>query len=116
MDLISIGGIVLPPPATYNVTISNIDKTERNAAGTTIIERIATKRKISLGWDTLTGAEYSQILNAVDPVFCSVSYFDPKDNATKSGTFYTSDRQAPMMFFINGEPTWNNIQFDLIER
>lgn len=116
MDLITIGGVIVPPPSTYNVTLSNIDKTERNAAGTTIIERIAIKRKISLGWDNLSGTEYSQVLNAVDPVFFSVTYFDPKDNILKTGTFYSSDRQAPMMFFVNGMPTWSNIQFDLIER
>jgi hypothetical protein len=47
------------------VTITDITKNDRNAAGMMIIERIATKRQIALGWNYLTGDEYSQILNAV---------------------------------------------------
>jgi hypothetical protein len=60
MALINIGGTDLPAPSSYNVTITDITKNDRNAAGMMIIERIATKRQIALGWNYLTGDEYSQ--------------------------------------------------------
>ncbi|WP_066316979.1 DUF6711 family protein [Bacillus sp. FJAT-29814] len=116
MALITVGGVALPTPSEYQVDIMDISKAERNAAGTMIIERIATKRKIELGWALLTGAQYSQILNAVDPVFFTVVYFDPKDNSNKTGTFYCGDRPAPMMRFDNGVPSWKDVKFNLIER
>lgn len=116
MDLLNIGGTVIPAPTTYNVTIQDILKSDRNAAGTMISERIATKRQISAGWQYLSGTDYSTILNAVDPVFLSVTYFDPKANTTQTGTFQVSDRQAGMILFVNGVPSWSNVQFTLTEK
>ncbi|MCM3763441.1 DUF6711 family protein [Neobacillus niacini] len=116
MALISVNGVDLPTPSDYDVGIMDLSKAERNVRGEMIIERIATKRKIELGWSYLTGAQYSQVLNAVDPVFFSVTYFDPKINGMKTGTFYSGDRQAPMMRFDNGVASWKDIKFNLIEK
>jgi hypothetical protein len=116
MALISINGVDLPTPSEYTPSIMDLSKAERNVRGEMLIERIAIKRKIELGWATLTGAQYSQILNAVDPVFFSVSYFDPKSNGMKTGTFYCGDRQAPMMRFDNGVASWKDVKFDLVEK
>jgi hypothetical protein len=116
MTLISINGVDLPTPAEYDVGIMDLSQAERNVRGDMIIERIATKRKLEMGWSYLTGAQYSQILNAVDPVFFSVTYFDPKDNAMKTGTFYCGDRQAPMLRFNNGIASWKDVKFSLVEK
>lgn len=116
MDLINIGGATLPTPSSYNVTITDIIKNDRNAAGNMIIERIATKRVIQLGWNYLSNNDYSTILNAVSSVFFDVTYFDPQDNTTRTGTFSTSDRPAGMILFNNGMPSWSNVQFTLTER
>lgn len=106
----------MPTPSEYNVGIMDLSKAERNVRGDMIIERIATKRKIELGWSYLTGVQYSMILNLVDPVFFSVVYFDPKDNTMKLGTFYSGDRAAPMMRFDNGVANWKDVKFNLIEK
>jgi hypothetical protein len=109
MALVNIGGVDLPAPASYNVTITDITKNDRNAAGTMIIERIATKRAIQLGWNYLSGDDYSNVLNAVTNVFFTVTYFDPQNNTNQTGTFYCSDRQAGMIQFTNGVPSWSNV-------
>jgi hypothetical protein len=116
MALIAINGVDLPTPSDYQVGIQDLSKAERNVRGDMLIERIATKIKIELAWPFLTGAQYSQILNLVEPVFFSVSYFDPKSNAMKTGTFYCGDRQAPMMRFNNGVASWKDVKFNIIER
>jgi hypothetical protein len=116
MSLIKVEGVDLPTPSSYNVTIQDITKNDRNAAGTMIIERIATKRVISLGWSYLSGGDYSTVLNAVSPVFFDVTYFDPVSNTTQTSTFYCSDRQSGMILFTNGVPSWSNVQFTLTER
>jgi hypothetical protein len=115
MALINIGGTDFAP-SSYSVTITDITKNDRNAAGSMIIERIATKRQIAVGWSYLSGDDYSTLLNAVSNVFLMVTYFDPQNNTTQTGTFYCSDRQAGMIQFTNGVPSWSNVSFTLTER
>lgn len=67
--MIKINGVEIPTPSDYSVGIQDISKAERNANGTMIMERIATKRKIELVWKYLSKEDLSKVLNAVSPVF-----------------------------------------------
>jgi hypothetical protein len=116
MALISIGGTALPTPTEYDVGIMDISKAERNANGTMIIERIATKRKISLKYSYLTANDLSNILSKVSPTFYDVTYLDPQTNTYRTASFYCGDRNAGMIDFINGVPRYKDVLFDLIER
>lgn len=116
MALIKINGVDIPTPSDYTVGIMDISKAERNANGTMIIERIATKRKIELSWSYLDRTQLSQLFNAVSPVFFEVAYTDPQDGATKTGTFYAGDRKSGMIDFKNGIPRYKDVQFNLVER
>ena len=116
MALISIDGVDLLTPSDYSVGILDISKAERNANGTMIIERIAQKRKIEITYAHLTGAALGTILNAVDPVFFSVTYLDPKSNGFRTGTFYAGDRNVGMLSYTDGVPRYRDIKFNLIER
>ncbi len=116
MALITINGVAIPAPSDLAVGIQDLSKAERNANGTMIIERIATKRKLELSWAYLDKASLSQVLNAVSSVFFTVTYVDPQTNGTKTGTFYCGDRKCGMIDFKNGIPRWKDIKFDLIER
>ncbi|SHJ51859.1 hypothetical protein SAMN02745163_02048, partial [Clostridium cavendishii DSM 21758] len=57
--MIKINGVVLPAPTDYQVSINDISNAERNANGTMIIERIATKRKLELAWKFLSKEDLS---------------------------------------------------------
>jgi hypothetical protein len=116
MALINIGGTDLPTPSSYSPKIIDITKSDRNAAGTMLVERIAVKRQIDLGWSYLSGEDLSTILNAVSDVFFTVTYLDPQNNAMQTGTFSCSDRQTGMISFTNGVPSWSNVSFQLTER
>jgi hypothetical protein len=116
MALVSIGGVDLPTPSELQVGIMDLSKAERNAKGTMIIERIATKRKLELSYSYLSRTELSQVLNAVNPVFFTVTYMDPQLNNYRTGTFYCGDRSVGMLDFKNGIPRYRDIKFDLIER
>lgn len=116
MAIITINGASLPAPSDYSVGIQDLSKAERNANGTMIIERIATKRKIELGWKVLTQAQLSQLLKMVSPVFFTASFVDPQDGGMRTGTFYAGDRNCGMMDFKNGVPLYQDIKFNLIER
>jgi hypothetical protein len=116
MALIRIDGVDIPAPSECSVGIQDISKAERNANGTMIIERIATKRKIELSWKYLDKDQLAQVFTAVSPVFFEVTYVDPQDNGIRTGSFYCGDRKCGMFDFKNGVPRYKDVSFNLIER
>lgn len=114
--MIKVNGVELPTPSDYTVGIQDISKAERNARGTMIIERIATKRKLELAWKYLTKDQLQQVLNAVSPVFFTVEYPDPQTGARRSGSFYAGDRTVGAMDYIDGNIRWKDIKFNVVER
>lgn len=114
--MIKIEGITIPTPSYYQVGIMDLSKAERNARGTLIIERIATKRKIELSWNYLDKKDLSRLLKLVSPVFFKVEYIDPQENAWKSGTFYVGDRHVGALDYRNGNIRYKDIKFNIIER
>lgn len=116
MALVTANGVALPTPTDFQVTISDLTKNDRNAAGTMIIERIATKQKLSLSYAYLSASDLSTILNAISPVFYNVTYLDPMTNAYVTSSFCTSDRNMGMIDFVGGIPRYRDLKFDLTER
>ena len=113
--MIAVNGTELPAPTTYTPGIQDISKASRNAAGTMIIERVTTKRKISLSWNVLSGDDTSTILTLVSSVSFSVEYLDPQTNAFQTGIFYCGDRTVDGIVYSNGKMTYKNLKFDIIE-
>lgn len=114
--MIRIDGVVIPTPSDYQIGIMDLSKAERNALGTMIIERIATKRKIELSWNYLSKENLSLLFNLVSPVFFEVVYIDPQNGGNKTGTFYAGDRTAGALDYNNGNIRYKDIKFNLIER
>lgn len=116
--LISIGGVSIPAPDTYEVTISDLDASaNRSGNGTLFRDRIAVKRTINLSWLSLDSMELSKVLQALSPVFFEVTYLDPQINGLSAGTFYVSDRtQAVALKQSDGSYKWGNVSFSLVER
>lgn len=116
MSVIRINGVEMLAPSDMQVGIMDLSRAERNANGTMIIERIATKRKLELSYTFLTKAQLSTILNQVSSVFFTVTYHDPQTGSTRTGTFYVGDRQAGLIDFINGQPRYKDVKFNFVER
>lgn len=115
--MLIINGVAVKTPAEFSVDISDIDgATTRNARGDLMRDRLAVKRKLSCSWNALTPAEASQILQAIENVFFTVSYPDPNTGTVITKTFYVGDRSTPMYRIKDGVPVWDGISFNLIER
>ena len=114
--MIKIEGITIPTPSDWHVGIMDLSKAERNARGTLIIERIATKRKIEMSWRYLSKEDLSRLFKMVSPVFFRVDYIDPQENAWKTGTFYAGDRHVGALDYRNGSIRYKDINFNIIER
>ena len=114
--MISINGVKVATPKTYEPTISDLDgESNRNANGDLIRDRIAVKRKLNLEWGLLTQSEMSQILNAVSRVFFTVTFPDPQLGMITK-TMYVGDRTAPAYQYINGEVKWQGLKMNFIEK
>jgi hypothetical protein len=103
-------------PASFSVGIMDISTAERNAQGTMMIDRIATKRKLEVSWNALTSGQMSTILSAVDKVFFLVTYPDPQTGKSETKTFYVGDRTTPIVIYKNGVATWKDLKMNFIER
>lgn len=63
MAQLTINGVAVKPPKSFQVGIQDIDgETGRNANGDMVRDRITTKRKLDCEWGMLTQEEMSQLL------------------------------------------------------
>ena len=116
MSFITVNGVNLPTPTSFEVGVMDISKAERNANGKMIIERVATKRKLFLTYAYMTESQASLILKAIAPTFYFVTYIDPQDKVKKTGSFYCGDRQLGMLDYFDEVPRYKDLSFNLIER
>ncbi len=115
--MLKITGIDIPTPSSYAVGIQDINKAERNANGTMIIERIRTGvRKIELSWRYLSKDDTSKVLNVVSGTVFQVEYEDPQSGVRETRTFYAGDRSIGALDYIDGEIRWKDIKFNVVER
>ena len=122
MAMITVGGVSLPEPSEYQVSLSDIDSenTTRNAQGVLIREPIRQGiYKIAIGWEGLTRAQLQTVTAAVAAAKLSVSFFDPTTgtaNVTKS--MYVGDRAAGISVHMSesqrASSRWD-LSFNLIE-
>ena len=116
--MISINGVQIATPKTYEATVSDLDgETNRNANGELIRDRIAVKRKLNLEWGPLTQSEIQTLLNAVSSVFFTVTFPDPQLGIITK-TMYVGDRTAPAYFYDEKakEVKWQGLKMNFIEK
>ena len=101
----------------YVVTKNDIDSPNagRTMDGTMYRDRVATKDKIEVNCRLLSMEEGAILFNLIDPEFVSVTYFSPRTNSIKTGTFYVGDVPAQAVYTAEGRK-WGGISFSLIEQ
>lgn len=115
LALLNIGGVDMPTPSEFTVSLQDISKADRNANGTMVLERIATKQKLQCKWSYLSSADLKTILGAISPVSYSVTYTDPTTNVLATKQMYCGDRSIGYIDFQNNTPRYKDFGFDLIE-
>ncbi|AJA50052.1 hypothetical protein CPAST_c40230 [Clostridium pasteurianum DSM 525 = ATCC 6013] len=110
-----IGGAAVAAPKSFQVNLIDLDsdKSNRNAKGVLMRDRIRQMRKLECEWGPLKSSEIKVILQAVNPVGVPVTYPDPYTGNDQTRTFYAGDRTAPAYDFSN--ETWLGLKMDLIE-
>lgn len=116
--------IALPDPSKMEWGLQDVSDSEagRTQDGLMHKNRIAQKRKLTLEWPAVIPAVASQILQAVNPEYLSVTYFDAMSGQNETRTMYVGDRSAPVLFWIDeSSPVGNkkyfaSVKFNLIEQ
>ena len=113
--------VSIPEPSSYQYDRSDYDAEEgsyRDITGEMNRERIATKVKLTLSWNSaaLSASEVSTLLQTFDPLFVEVRYYDPHKGGFRETKMYVGDRSLNMYTFRGGKAVWNTISFNLIEK
>lgn len=116
--LIRVGNTDMPNPSKmqYSLQDVSIGDSGRDDTGKMFKGRVAQKVKLELAWTAVDPATASAILNAFNPEYINVRYFDPKANAFQTKEFYTGDRVAPTKIWTDGQKLYETVSFDIIER
>mgnify|MGYP006939730657 CR=1 FL=1 len=87
-----------------------------DAVATMHKERIAQKRKLKVAWRNPDSQSVTRILQAVNPEYIWVRFWDALDGRMETRRFYVGDRTAPLRWFeILGGTRYQELSFDLIE-
>lgn len=116
--MISVNGVAMPCPSTFTWGLQDISAAESGRTDNGIMHknRVAQKRKISLGWNGKDWQETGVILRAFNPEYINVRYPDMMSGKYETRTFYVGDRSAPVKWWWVGNQRMESITFDIIER
>ena len=96
-----------------DITTGDTGRTEDGIYHKTVI---ATKRKISLGWNFPVSEEATAILQAFSPVRVEVTYFDPMSGQEETRTFHSDGKNAPVKMWTAGKKLYTSITINLEEQ
>lgn len=114
--MLSLAGTSVRTPSLLRVVFSNIAKIEHNAAGMTVMDRLARKRRLEIQWAYLTNAQMSTIAGKVTAPFFSVSYYDPESGA-KTITCRVENFETGMQRYAGSAAVgWQDVKLELIEQ
>lgn len=116
--LIRVDGVDLPNPSklSWGLQDVSIGESGRDDTGYMYKGRITQKRKLELEWSAVSPTDASTILNAFNPEYVDVRYFDPLDNNWKIINAYVGDRTAPVKIWTVKSKIYETIKLDVIER
>lgn len=119
---LSIGGVDITPYIAnrgLKWQLSDIDSSDagRTMDGLMHRGRVTSKVRLDVTCRPLTSAEASIVLTAIYPEWLTVTYVDPKENATVTKTMYSNNRPASHLIQRkDGSTYWDGISFPLIEQ
>ncbi len=114
--LIVLDGVEFPNPDEYKVEIEPIGTFERNANGVLVGDLLDNKVRINISWGMLEDMYYKRILQACDPYFVDVTYYDPRAGEYSSAKMYVASRSGKLAVCNGCEIWWSKVSVSLIER
>lgn len=113
-----VDGVAMPCPTTWNFGIMDVSLGESGRTDDALMHknRVAQKRKIQVGYSARTPNVMTTVLQAINPEYINVYYYDLLSGRYETRTFYVGDRTAPFKYWWDGKHVIESLSFDLIER
>ena len=113
-----VNGVTMPCPSTWQWGLQDVSLGESGRTDDAVMHknRVAQKRKIQVGYNGIKDTVATTVLQAVNPEYIDVTYYDLLDGQTETRTFYVGDRTSPFKWWYDGNHTLESLTFDLIER
>lgn len=113
--------IPLPTPEDFSWNISDLDAegSGRSKKGEMFRDRVAVKRKYSVGFGRLSAADAAKVLTAVSDIFFDWTAPDAMTGTYRKIRAYVGDRTSPKIYVNPDNPEdfyWDGISFDVVER
>lgn len=105
-----------PSKCDWSLQDVSIGDSGRDDKGYMYKGRITQKVKLQLSWNGVSTTTASQILQAFDPEYIYVRYFDPKLGNWNIIEAYVGDRSAPVGIWTDDNKIFTSLSFDVIER
>lgn len=114
----SVDGKTIPCPSQFDWGLQDISNSEagRDQTAKMYKNRIAQKVKINLSWNGVRPDKIKTILQAFQPEYVMVEYFDPLEGEVVTKEFYTGDKTAPVHIWSGSNQLYTNVSFNIIER
>lgn len=118
--LVTVNGVELPEPSSYEGTTSTIVDSGRNVQGKVVGAVVRNDvAKVTMSWNYLTAKQWATILSLFTANFyCSVRFYNQVTAGYTTRQMYVSDRTAGMWRRspINGNVMgWTGAKLSLVE-
>lgn len=118
MAMLWVDGVKIKTPSDFTWGLQDVSDSASGRTQDALMHknRVAQKRKLSLGWAAPTPQEASAILQAFNPEYVEITYPDAMSGQNETRTFYVGDRSSPMKIWTIGNKRYASLSFDVIER
>lgn len=113
-----VDGVTMPCPSSWQWGLQDVSAGESGRTDDALMHknRVAQKRKIQVGYSGVKDTVAKTVLQAINPEYINVYYYDLMEGAFQTRTFYVGDRSAPFKWWWDGKHILESLSFDLIER
>lgn len=117
MAVLELASTAVAAPSSLRVSLVDKQKIDSNAAGLTVIDRLARKRRLEIEWRYLTDANMKTILTQLANVVFNTTYYDPVDGASKSINCYVVNIEMGVQKHSGSAATgWEDVKLELQEQ
>ena len=113
-----VDNVAMPCPSTWDWSIQSVSAGESGRTDDALmhVNLVSRKRKISISFNGADKDVCSTVLQAVNPEYFDVYYWDLQNNQFETRTFYVGDRQGIYKCWWVGNKRVERLAFDIIER
>ena len=113
-----VNNVTMPCPSTWQWGLQDVSAAESGRTEDTIMHknRVGQKRKLQVGYNGVDADTAKTVLQAINPEYISVTYFDLMAGENQTRTMYVGDRNGVFKWWWDGKHILESLTFDLIER